>query len=269
MAVAKTLTREQVRELDRRAIEEFGIPSMLLMENAARACADEAERILRIDGVGKAMARLRQPGSKDDIPRTMEELERWKDKLHKAETPPVILCGPGNNGGDGLAIARTLHNRGHAVCVYYVGDPATLDDASTDVSLNAKLLQKLGVRIHELRERAHLKAAWHTLNDAPLIIDALFGTGLDRVIEDPYRAVIEAANDADTPKLAVDIPSGLDANTGVILGVAVRAESTVTFVAEKPGFKEAAGPTFCGQITVAEIGIPREYIEQALATAHG
>ncbi|MCB9894686.1 MAG: NAD(P)H-hydrate epimerase [Planctomycetes bacterium] len=269
MAVAKTLTREQVRELDRRAIEEFGIPSMLLMENAARACTDEAERILRIDGVGKAMARLRQPGSKDDIPRTMEELERWKDKLHKADTPPVILCGPGNNGGDGLAIARTLHNRGHAVCVYYVGDPASLATAGPDVALNAKLLGGLGVQIQELRSREQLKAAWKTLNEAPLIIDALFGTGLDRVIEDPFRAVIEAANDADTPKLAVDIPSGLDANTGDILGVAIRAECTVTFVAEKAGFKEAAGPAFCGQVTVAEIGIPREYIEQAYAAAQG
>ena len=267
MASSKILTREQVRELDRRAIEDFGIPSMLLMENAARACADEAERILRIDGVSKAMARLRQPGSKDDIPRTMEELERWKESLSTTDTPCVVLCGPGNNGGDGLAVARTLHNRGHAVCAYYVGDPAKLNSAAPDVRLNASMLRALGIEILELRERAQIKDAWKTLSTAPLIIDALFGTGLSRVIEDPFRAVIEAANDARTPKLAVDIPSGLDANTGDVLGVCIRAESTVTFIAEKTGFRQAAGPTFCGQVTVAEIGIPRAYIEQAFANA--
>lgn len=261
----KTLTREQVRELDRRAIHEYGMPSMLLMENAARACADEAERVLRIDGVARAMARLRQPGSKDDIPRNVEELERWKAKLHTAGTPVVVLCGPGNNGGDGLAIARTLHNRGHAVRAYYVGDPAELERTPGDVQLNARLLRGLGIEIHELRERSQLKAAWPVFTEAPLIVDALFGTGLTRTIEDPFRAVIEAANDADTPKLAVDIPSGLDADTGDILGVCIRADSTVTFVAAKPGFFQAAGPTFCGQVTVAEIGIPRAYIEEALA----
>jgi NAD(P)H-hydrate epimerase len=264
MAEPKTLTREQVRELDRRAIQEYGIPSMLLMENAARACADEAERLLRIEGVSRAMARLRQPGSKDDIPRNVEELERWKARLHTADTPVVILCGPGNNGGDGLAVARTLHNRGHAVRAFYAGDPADIDKASADVQLNARLLRGLGVEIHELRERGQLKAAWRVFNEAPLLIDALFGTGLRRVIEDPFRAVIEAANDADTARLAVDIPSGLDADTGDILGVCIRADATVTFVAAKPGFLQAAGPAFCGQVTVAEIGIPRGYIEQAL-----
>ncbi|MBZ0135873.1 MAG: NAD(P)H-hydrate epimerase [Planctomycetes bacterium] len=264
MSAEKTLTREQVRELERRAIEEYGIPSMLLMENAARACADEADRLLRIDGVSKAMARLRQPGSKDDIPRTMDELERWKDKLHKASVPVIVLCGPGNNGGDGLAIARTLHNRGHAVAAYYVGNPADLGKASDDVQLNAKLLRGLGVEILEMRTKEQIKDIRTKFRESPLIIDALFGTGLTRTIEDPFRAVIEYANDADTPKLAVDIPSGLDANTGDVLGVCIRAESTVTFIAEKPGFHVAAGPPFCGQVIVAEIGIPRQFIDEAL-----
>jgi hydroxyethylthiazole kinase-like uncharacterized protein yjeF len=263
MPAAKTLTREQVRELDRRAIEEFGIPSIVLMENAARACADEADRLLRIDGVARAMARLRQPGSKDDIPRNVDELERWKDKLHKAATPVVILCGPGNNGGDGLAVARTLHNRGHAVAAYYVGDPTELNKASDDVRLNAKLLRGLGLEIAGLHSKEQIKSARAAFNEAPLIIDALFGTGLTRTIEDPFRAVIEAANDAEADRLAVDIPSGLDADTGDVLGVCFRADSTVTFVAEKPGFHLAAGPAFCGQVTVAEIGIPRAYIDEA------
>ena len=264
MNASKTLTREQVRELDRRAIEEYGIPSILLMENAARACADEAERILRIDGVSRAMAKLRQPGSKDDIPRNVSELERWKEKLHKAEAPVVILCGPGNNGGDGLAIARTLHNRGHEVLVYFCGKLPQLEAAGDDVQTNARLVRALGLEIHELQSSEQIKQARMSFAEAPLIIDALFGTGLTRTIEDPWRAVIEAANDVECSKLAVDIPSGLDADTGDVLGVCFRAESTVTCVAEKPGFHQAAGPMFCGQVAVAEIGIPREFIETAL-----
>src|SRR5690606_14707898 len=101
------------------------------------------------------------------------------------------------------------------------------------------------------------------LQQTTLIVDALFGTGLTRVIEDPFRAVIEAANDAAAPKIAVDIPSGLDAANGNVLGACIRAESTVTFVALKPGFLTGAGPTFCGQVTIAEIGIPRAWIERA------
>lgn len=259
MTDRKTITREQARDIDRRAIEA-GVPALLLMENAARACADEAERILRIDGVARAMARLRAPGSKDDIPRNVDELERWKDKLHRAESPVVILCGPGKNGGDGLAIARTLFNRGHAVAVYYVGKPAALDKSTPDVREHARMLRALGVEILPLETSAERKAAIPVMQESPLIIDALFGTGLSRTIEDPYRAVIETANDVDSPKLAVDIPSGLDADNGNVLGVCVRAEATVTFIAEKPGFHLGAGPTFCGQVTVAEIGIPRSLI---------
>lgn len=264
MGSSRTLTREQVRALDRRAIDEYGIPSILLMENAARACADEAERVLRIDGVSRAMAKLRQPGSKDDIPRNVEELERWKEKLHRATAPVLVLCGPGNNGGDGFAIARTLLNRGHAVRTFYAGELSELEKAGQDVQANVRLLRGLDTEILALGTAAQIKAARDDFNQTPLIIDALFGTGLTRTIEDPYRAVIEAANDAECAKLAVDIPSGLDADNGNVLGVCFRAESTVTFVAEKPGFHEGAGPSFCGQVTVAEIGIPRAYIEEAL-----
>jgi NAD(P)H-hydrate epimerase len=176
----------------------------------------------------------------------------------------VVLCGPGNNGGDGLAIARTLINRGHEVRAFYVGELEALENASDDVQTNAKLLRGLGVEIGELNSSEQLKQAAADFAATPLIVDALFGTGLTRRIEDPWRAVIEAANDANCSRLAVDIPSGLDADTGDVLGVCFRAESTVTFVAEKPGFKQAAGPTFCGQVVVAEIGIPRAFIEETL-----
>jgi hydroxyethylthiazole kinase-like uncharacterized protein yjeF len=263
MASQETLTREQIRELDRRAIEEFGIPSLLLMENAARECARECERVLRLHGVQRAMRKLRAPGSKDDIPRNIVELERWKADLNDFPEPAYIFCGPGNNGGDGLAIARTLFNRGYAVRVCFVGDVASLANASPDVQTNVRLLRALGVEIEGLANEHAVRDLREHLPDAPLIVDALFGTGLTRPLEDPYRATVQAINEAGPPVLAVDIPSGLDANTGDVLGVCVRAEVTVTFVAAKPGFHRQAGPSFCGKVHVAEIGIPRAYIEEA------
>jgi NAD(P)H-hydrate epimerase len=265
MARENTLTREQVRELDRRAIEEFGIPSIVLMENAARACADECERVLRLHGVQRALNKLRSPGSKDDIPRNVEELARWKETLHQFPEPTCVFCGPGNNGGDGFAIARTLLNRGFAVRVLYVGDAANLETASPDVQTNVRLLRAVGASIETLADEHAVRAIRAELRNAPLIVDALFGTGLARALEDPYRAAVQSINEAGPPVLAVDIPSGLDANTGDVLGVSVRAEVTVTFIAAKPGFYDKAGPSFCGTIMVAEIGVPRGYIDEAMA----
>jgi hydroxyethylthiazole kinase-like uncharacterized protein yjeF len=262
MATQDTLTRAQVRELDRRAIEEYGIPSLLLMENASRACAIEAERILRLHGVQRAMRKLRGPGSKDDIPRNVDELERWKAGLNEFPEPAVVLCGPGNNGGDGLAIARTLFNRGFAVQVFMVGTDVA--DAVGDVATNARLLERLGVPVVPLADAAAVESIRGDLSGAALIVDALFGTGLTRILEDPFRAAVQFANDSGAPILAVDIPSGLDADTGDVHGLCMRAEVTVTFVAPKPGFHTKAGPSFCGKVVVAEIGIPKQYIEEAL-----
>ncbi len=259
-----TLTRKQCREVDHRAITEHGIPSIVLMENAARACADEAERLLRAHGVRREMDRLRKPGSKDDIPRTVDELARWKADLHRSRDSVVVLCGPGNNGGDGFALARTLANRGHEVRVYFVSELAALERLSADTKLNARLLRDVGVELHELATSPQIEAAVDFFRKAPLIVDALFGTGLTRTLEDPFRAVIQHANEAPAMRLAVDIPSGLDADTGDVHGVSFRADSTITFVAAKPGFYRNAGPAHCGKVLVAEIGIPYRYIEQAV-----
>lgn len=269
MASQETLTREQVRELDRRAIEEYGIPSLLLMENAARECARECERILRLHGVQLAMRKLRAPGSKDDIPRSVPELERWKAGINEFPDPTYIFCGPGNNGGDGFAIARTLVNRGYTVRVYFVGDAARIDAGSADVQTNARLLRDLGVEIHSLADAHAVRDLRAELREAPLLVDAMFGTGLTRPLEDPFRAAVQVINESGAPVLAVDIPSGLDANTGDVLGVSVRAEVTVTLIAAKPGFYAKAGPSFCGKVIVAEIGIPRAYVDQALGNSGG
>ncbi|GIK52313.1 MAG: hypothetical protein BroJett014_12860 [Planctomycetota bacterium] len=266
MKAKRTLTCEQVRRLDRMAIEEYGISSAVLMENAGRACASEVEKMLLSGGVARALDKLTQGGSRDDIPRTLEELDAWKDGLTRSPKPVIVLCGPGNNGGDGLVIARTLFNRGHAVECFFVGDLASLADASADVRHNSDLLRGLALGLAEVAAPAQIEALKPRLAQAPVIVDALFGTGLTRDLEDPWLAVVQAINESGAPVLAVDIPSGLNADTGAVLGMAVRASVTMTFMAPKPGFYEAAGPACCGVVKVAEIGVPRPFIDMALGS---
>jgi NAD(P)H-hydrate epimerase len=224
------LSRAAVRELDRRTIEEFGLPSLVLMENAGRACADEALRMLG-------------PGSQAG--------------------PALVLCGPGNNGGDGLVLARTLENRGRAARVAFVGRREQLAGLRGDACTNLELWQRVGGGV-ELVDGPQ-RHAWlmDALARAPLVVDALFGTGLARALGEPWREVIELLNASARPVLAVDLPSGLDADSGEVLGAAVRAACTVTLVARKPGLGRGRGPGLCGRVLVAEIGIPRRYIEEA------
>jgi len=228
------LTREAVRELDRRAIEEYGIPSLLLMENAGRACAAEAERLLA-----------------------------------GASGPVLVLCGPGNNGGDGLVIARTLWNRGADVHAVFVGPREKLDAGTRDFATNLRLWRGLGRTIEALERPGEVALLAPFLARSALVVDALFGTGLARELGEPWRALIRLVNSARRPVLAVDLPSGLDADTGAVLGEAVRATITVTFVARKPGFARGSGPELCGRIAVAEIGVPRAYLEDAARGASG
>jgi NAD(P)H-hydrate epimerase len=219
------LTRAQVREIDRRSIEEFHFPGIVLMENAARAAADVAWAM-----IGKQPARF-----------------------------VTIFCGPGNNGGDGLAIARHLHNRGLNVDIVPVFDPHEL---TGDALTNWNMVRAMSI------ELTPLSSAELTLASEPdLIIDALLGTG---ATGSPRGAVLQAIdlinNDANCPKLAIDIPSGLDCDTGHPLGATVRAMQTITFVAEKAGFRNPQSREYTGQIVVGDIGCPKELIE-AIASA--
>jgi len=232
---ALLLTRAAVRELDRRAIEEFRVPSLLLMENAGRACADEVQRV----------------------------------PAHHPTEPVRVLCGPGNNGGDGLVIARTLWNRGVHVKVDFVGPREKLEAPDGDFGTNLRLWQRLGRTVDLVETADDAAALAPLLKRAPVVVDALFGTGLARALEDPWRAVVREVNASGRPVLAVDIPSGLDADTGEVLGEAVRATVTVTFVAEKTGFRVGRGPDLCGRVVVAEIGIPRPLLEHAERVAGG
>ncbi|MCP4364891.1 MAG: NAD(P)H-hydrate epimerase [Planctomycetes bacterium] len=221
----RTVTREEMREADRRAIEEYGIPGVVLMENAGRAVAREAI-----------------------------------DMLEDALVPRVaILCGKGNNGGDGFVAARHLHNQGVAVDVYLFA--VTADVAfSHDPWTHLNTLIKMGFEIKEVTTVPDARGIFMEIDDADLIIDGLLGTGLEGEIREPYRTAVEDMNNSGVPVLSIDIPSGLDCNNGHVLGVAVRAARTVTFVLPKKGFMLAEGPGHVGEVVVADIGMPRDLV---------
>ena len=220
------LSREEVRELDRMAIEEAGVPSLLLMENAGRACADL--------------------------------LQDWME-ASSSEDRVLCLCGPGNNGGDGLVIARTLWNRGFEARAVFLGTQARLEACGEDVTLNARLWRSLGREL-EFVEPEQGEEFLRT-QDRGIWVDAIFGTGLSRELSGPWKKIVETINRLSRRVLAVDVPSGLDADTGAVLGACVRASATVSFVAPKKGFFTDQGPEHCGEIHQAEIGIPRFLLE--------
>ena len=199
------LTAEEMGRADRLAIEG-GVPGATLMENAGRAVAEEVAR-------------------------------RFPDK----ETV-VVLCGPGNNGGDGFVAARCLTERGYKVRLGFDGDEARLPE---DAGAMAK-------RFAGAREPLRPDI----LAGADVVVDALFGAGLARPIEGKLARLIERVNASGLPVVAVDVPSGIDGTTGEVRGVAVRAATTVTFFRLKPGHLLLPGRTHCGEVTLADIGIP-------------
>jgi NAD(P)H-hydrate epimerase len=222
-----TLTREQVRELDRRAIDGFGVPGVVLMENAGRGCA---ELLMR---------------------------------LNPERKPTVILCGPGNNGGDGFVIARHLDNHGWPVSVHIV---AKHNRTRGDADINFDILFASGIQYTQYRpnlfEQQHRDFFERDYQNAAWVIDALFGTGLDRPLAEPYDWVVGVVNSSGKPVLAIDIPSGLDCDTGEPLGPTVRATHTATFVAPKRGFLNPKSREWTGEVHVIDIGAPRVLVDE-------
>jgi NAD(P)H-hydrate epimerase len=217
-AAGRSLTRDQVRELDRRAVEEYGLAGIVLMENAGRGC------VLSL-------------------------------LAHGCRGPVVIGCGKGNNGGDGFVIARHLDARGIAVKVLLLADPDSLrGDAATNYSIARQCglpIQVLGANVAADEIDAHLQGAeW--------IVDALLGTGAQGNPHPPISTVIERCNAANARKLAVDLPSGLHCDTGEPATPTIRAEVTCTFVAPKRGFSNPAAAPFLGTVEVIDIGVPRQ-----------
>jgi NAD(P)H-hydrate epimerase len=209
------LTRAQVRELDRRAIQEYGVPGVVLMENAGRGAA---ELLLR---------------------------------LNPERRPVAVCCGKGNNGGDGFVIARHLDIHGWPVRVVCL---AAADELTGDAAVNYNIIARAGPRPEHQADSLAFSDGW--------IVDALFGTGLTGPLREPYDRVVTAINASPAKVLAVDIPSGLDCDTGEPLGPTVRAHHTVTFVAPKAGFATPAAREWLGEVHVVGIGAPRALVEQ-------
>jgi NAD(P)H-hydrate epimerase len=221
----KLLTAHQMRELDRRAIEEAGIPGMVLMENAGRGAADL---------LGTRFAE-RFPG------------------------PVLVVCGKGNNGGDGYVLARHLTNRGWRVRTLVLAPQAEIGG---DAGLNLQILVRSGGEVTFAPDGGALAAALAGQEDARLAVDALFGTGLASEVRGHYRQAIDWLNGRALPVLALDLPSGVDADTGRIHGAAVRADLTVTFAFPKVGHVVFPGADFAGELALVDIGIPAAWYGQ-------
>jgi NAD(P)H-hydrate epimerase len=214
--------RAALREIDRRAVEEFHIPILTLMENAGRGVADVAQRHIRL---GKGA---------------------------------LVVCGTGNNGGDGLVCARHLHNAGIRVQLLFVGERGALSAAAAAQMVVVEAM-KLPMSV-EMEGHAELRN-WIVESDPQdIIIDAIFGTGLSRDVTGLAKEVIHAINVSKRTVVAVDIPSGLDCDSGKPLGEAVHAAETVSFCGMKIGFAGAEKNT--GKISIADIGVPRELLAQ-------
>ncbi len=245
MAEIPPLTRAQVRRIDALAIEKYGIPGIVLMENAASAATAEALEMLRV-------ARHFTPGiALKDAPLT------------------AILCGGGNNGGDGFALARHLHNAGVRVAVYLVSDPAKLKG---DAAINFAIVEKMNLKRVDVSDEEGLNAAEGGWSSADLIIDAILGTGFSGELKPHVARVIERVNAIGVlwrarrpvPVLAVDLPSGLDCDTGIPANPTIRADVTVTFVAPKIGFAWRTAQEYLGRVVVAGIGTPPEIVDEVL-----
>ena len=206
------LTSAEMKACDQKAIEEYGIGALVLMERAAL----ETVRVL---------------------------LDRFGRDIYVG-----VMAGSGNNGGDGIAIARLLHEEGVHVEINMIGDSAKL---SPEAAVQLETAKKLNIPIHY--------GVQHILYD--VIVDALFGIGITREIEGKYRKAVEAVNASKAKLVAVDIPSGVNADDGRIMGCAVKADMTVTFAYRKLGLMLYPGASCAGEVICVPIGIPRAVTE--------
>ncbi len=219
-----TLRREQVRRLDHLAMEEYGMSGLVLMENAGRGTVD----VLCSEGI---------------------------------EGPVLICCGKGNNAGDGFVMARHLDLRGYEARVWLWARP---DELRGDAAENFMILQKTDVPITICGDDFDPARLDEELAHAAWAVDALLGTGARGEPRPPFDTVIQHINASETQVLAVDLPSGLDCDSGHPASQTIRANVTCTFAAAKPGLITPQAEPFVGQLHVLDIGAPRRLIEQML-----
>ena len=219
-----SVTVKQIQKLDKIAIEKYGIPSLVLMENAGRHVAMEVLRLL------------------------------------KKQRKVCVVCGMGNNAGDGFVVARHLMNHGCAVDIVVIGDARNLKH---DAAINYLILKKL--KYPMITVRARYSALVRAIRKSDIVVDAIFGVGLNRDIENPYKNVIEVINAHAKRTVAIDAPSGLNADDGSIYGVCIKAHTTVTFTLAKKGFQKKDGPRYVGNVIVVDIGIPKKLYKLCLS----
>jgi ADP-dependent NAD(P)H-hydrate dehydratase / NAD(P)H-hydrate epimerase len=222
----RVTTAAEMRELDRLAIETYGIPGVVLMENAGAQVA----RIL------------------------------WQEYPDLQACRVAVLCGHGNNGGDGFVIARYLHNKGVAVSVFLMGEPGNIRG---DAGAHLDVLRRVGVTPEPVRTAESAQAVGARLADYDVLLDALLGTGLRAEVSGVFQLIIAAMNAAGRPILSVDIPSGLSADTGTPLGEPVRASLTVTMALPKRGLLLYPAAEYVGRLVVVDIGFPAAVREHA------
>jgi hydroxyethylthiazole kinase-like uncharacterized protein yjeF len=221
----RVLNTKQMREADRRTIEDIGIPSMVLMENAGR--------------------------------QVVATLDSTFENLHDMRV--AVLCGRGNNGGDGFVVARTLLERSIDVAVYLVGQGT---DVKGDARLNLEILINLGVDVVEIRDAAGWELHGTDVLGSDVIVDALFGTGLNAPLSGLTETIVDDLNASARPVVAVDLPSGLSADGPDVVGPAVHATMTVTLGAPKLPLVLPPAEAFAGNLVIADIGIPQTVIGQ-------
>lgn len=222
----KAISIAKIQEFDRLAIEEYGIPSIVLMENAGLRTADF-------------------------IKEHFHNSSRRKDI--------IIVSGCGKNGGDGFVAARHLLNCGFSVTVFILGKRGNI---AGDSLTNLRILERMRSQICFTKTELPNVSFKQKINNCALIVDAIFGTGLKREISDPIKSYINYLNSSKKPIVALDIPSGLNGDTGKVCGIAVKAKYTVTFAFAKKGFFLNQGPKYAGRIYVADISIPKEVLSR-------
>jgi hydroxyethylthiazole kinase-like uncharacterized protein yjeF len=227
----KVANAEQMQELDRKAIETYRIPGIVLMENAGRGAAEV---------ISKAFPDIQ------------------KRKI-------AIIAGKGNNGGDGFVIARHLLNQGVSVKVFVLTEPKSLRG---DAETNYQIFSRMKGEVISLPSSKDYQKVKKDLEKFDLLIDGIFGTGLDAEVRGYYREVIDHLNSLQKPIVAIDIPSGLDANTGKPLGIAIRASLTITFGLPKVGHLLSPGVDYVGEVKIVDIGIPRSLVEEEKIQTH-
>ena len=223
--MTRSLSRAEVRDVDRRAVEEYGLPGVVLMENAGRGTAELLHRF----GV----------------------------------SGPVVICaGKGNNGGDGFVIARHLDRMKIDVRLLLFCQPT---DLTGDAAINYRVLERAGLAGLVMGVSPDLEQLHWELAKSDWIVDALLGTGTRGTIQEPMASIIDAINQAQKNVLAVDLPSGLDCDTGGPLGKCIRADHTATFVSRKLGFDNPESVEWTGPVHVIEIGVPTLLLQEVVA----